>query len=90
VGLEGSYDALEPIIRSYGADATRIYFPYPTPLSPASMPHLPAMRENPAMMVMTFDRAGLARAAASAMRGEGTKVHPAAPSCACEQNQSCP
>ncbi len=32
VGIEGSYDALEPIIQSYRADATRIYFPYPTPL----------------------------------------------------------
>ena len=90
VGLEGSYDALEPIIRSYSADASRTYFPYPTRLSPASMPHGPAMRENPAMMVMTFDRAGLARAAASAMRGEGTEVHPAAPSRACEQKQSRP
>ena len=66
VGIEGRYDALEPIIRSYGADATRIYFPYPMPLSSAPAPHGPAMRKTSSMMVMTFDRAGLARAAASA------------------------
>lgn len=47
VEIDGRYDALEPIIRSYGADATRVYFPYPTPLSSASMPHGPAMREKP-------------------------------------------
>ncbi len=60
VGIEGAPDALEPIIRSYGADATRIYVPYPAPLAAASAP------QGPAMMVLTFDRAGLARAAATA------------------------
>jgi hypothetical protein len=73
VGIEGWYDALKPIIRNYGADATEIYFPYPVLLSPTSMP-----RES-AMMVMTFDRAGLARAAASAMRGESVHSHPVVP-----------
>ena len=62
VGIEGWYDALEPVIRSYGADATRIYFPYPAPLVAGSAPR------GPAMLVMTFDRPGLTRAAASAAR----------------------
>ena len=57
VGIEGWYDALQPIMRSYGVYATRIYFPYPAPLLVGSAPR------GPAMMVMTFDRAGLARAA---------------------------
>jgi hypothetical protein len=65
VGIEGRYDALEPIIRSYGADATRIYFPYPAPFMAGSEPQRPAMRES-SMMVMTFDRVGLARAASAA------------------------
>jgi hypothetical protein len=60
VGIEGQPDTLEPIIRSYGADATRIYFPYPSPFVADSA------LQGPAMMVLTFDRAGLARAAASA------------------------
>ena len=65
VGIKGRPDALQPIIRSYGADAIRIYFPYPAPLSSAS-----ALRETSSMMVMTFDRAGLARAAASSAQDE--------------------
>jgi hypothetical protein len=60
VGIEGRYDSLEPIIRSYGADATRIYFPYPAPFVARSAP------QTPAMMVIALDRAGLAHAAASA------------------------
>jgi hypothetical protein len=71
VGIEGWYDALEPLIRNYGADATGIYFPYPLPLSPTAMAH------GPAMMVMTFGRAGLARAAASVLRRESVDSHPA-------------
>jgi len=66
VGIEGRYDALEPIIRSFGADATRIYFPYPAPFVAGSRPQGPAMPKA-SMMVMTFDRAGLSRAAASAV-----------------------
>ncbi len=73
VGIEGWYDALEPIIRTYGADASRIYFPYPVRLAPASVPR------KPAMMVMTFDRAGLERAAAAAMRRQTAGLDPAAP-----------
>jgi hypothetical protein len=60
VGIEGRRDALEPIIRSYGADAPRIYFPYPAPFVAGAAP------QGPAIMVLTFDRAGLARAVASA------------------------
>jgi len=83
VGIEGWYDALEPIIRSYGADATRTYFPYPLPPSSASTPGAPAVRETPGMMVMTFDRVGLARAAAMAVSfGEGPREPMAAPSAA--------
>jgi hypothetical protein len=67
VGIEGRYDALEPTIRSYGADATRIYFPYPAPFVAGSRPQGSAM-PNTSMMVMTFDRAGLSRAAASAVQ----------------------
>jgi hypothetical protein len=73
VGVEGWYDALEPIIRTYGADATRIYFPYPVPFSLASMPR------EPAMMVMTFGRAGLEGAAAAAMQRQRAGSHQAPP-----------
>jgi hypothetical protein len=51
VGVEGSYDALEPVAMSHAADASQVYFPYPVPLSHASA------SRGPAMMVMTFDRA---------------------------------
>jgi hypothetical protein len=60
VGIEGQPDALEPIIRSYGAYATRIYFPYSAPFVAGAAPH------GPAIMVLTFERAGLGRAVASA------------------------
>ena len=66
VGVESEYDALQPVIRSYGADAAGVYFPYPAPLAAGSPPLGPALRKQPGMMAMTFDRAGLARAAASA------------------------
>jgi hypothetical protein len=72
VGIEGWYDALEPTIRTYGTYASRIYFPYPTPFSPASVPR------EPAMMVMTFDRAGLERAVAAA-RHDAAGSHAAQP-----------
>jgi hypothetical protein len=72
-GLEGRYDTLEPTIRSYSANARQIYFPCPVPLSPASPP-----RET-AMMMMTFDRAGLQRAAALAMPRQAAGLPPAAP-----------
>lgn len=60
VGLEDSYRALEPIIRRYGPVSSRSYFPYPARMTAGSTPR------EPAMLLMVFDRAGLARAAASA------------------------
>jgi hypothetical protein len=62
VGLADSYPALEPTIRRYGPLSSRIYFPYPAPMTAGSTPR------GPAMLVMVFDRAGLARAAAPAAR----------------------
>jgi hypothetical protein len=73
VGVEGLYDAIEPTIRAYRTNASRIYFPYPASLSPASP------RNEPAMMVMTFDRAGLERAAAAAIQRQTAGLHPAKP-----------
>jgi hypothetical protein len=73
VGLEGRYDALESVIRSYGADTTRVYFPYPAPLVVGSAP------QSPGMMVMTFDRTGLASFASSATRSEQSDIHPMTP-----------
>lgn len=59
VGVEGGGTAFKALIARYGADATAVYFPYPARLSPTAEP-----ASNVAMMVMTFDRSGLARAAA--------------------------
>jgi hypothetical protein len=69
VGIEGWYDALEPIVWTYSADASQTYFLYPKTLSPTAPPR------GPAMLVMTFDRAGLEHAAASATRSEWAEVH---------------
>ena len=60
VGVEGSYDVLQPIVETYGADAGQTFFPYPLPISSSAPPR------GTAMMVMTFDRTGLERAAAAA------------------------
>jgi hypothetical protein len=84
VGLEGWYDALEPIIRTYSADASQTYFPYPKTLSSTAASHAPAM------LVMTFDRAALGRAAASATPSERAEAHSATPSRACEYKQRRP
>jgi hypothetical protein len=69
VGVEGWYDALQLIMRSYGVYATRIYFPSPSPLVAGPAP------EGPAMMVITFDRAGLERASVSAACCGGSQHH---------------
>jgi hypothetical protein len=61
VGVVGSYEALRPLIATYRADAARIYFPYPRALTDPPRGDL-FMRQ----MVIAFDRAGLARAAARA------------------------
>ena len=63
VGVVGSYEALQPLIAKYRGDAARVYFPYPHELSAAPRGDL-FMRQ----MVIGFDRAGLARAAARATR----------------------
>jgi hypothetical protein len=64
VGIEGGYAALKPTIDRYSAQASAIYFPYPSRLTPtASLP------DGAAMLVMEFDRTGLARAAALAATG---------------------
>jgi hypothetical protein len=75
VRIEGWYDALEPIVWTYSADASQTYFLYPKTLSPTAPPR------GPAMLVMTFDRAGLEHAAASATRSEWAEVHSVAAAC---------
>ena len=67
VGIEGSYAALNPTIDRYSAGTSEIYFPYPSRLTPSSA----ALTNEAAMMVMVFDRTGLARAAAAAAVGGG-------------------
>ena len=62
VGIIGGYPALKPLIDRYGAETSAIYFPYPARLAPSAA----RLANDPATMVMEFDRAGLARAAAVA------------------------
>jgi hypothetical protein len=79
VGIEGSYAALKPIIDRYGAQASAIYFPYPRRL----MQPTATLTNGAAMMVMEFNRTGLARAAAAATTGvQGQREPAAAPSAA--------
>ncbi len=79
VGIIGSYAALKPIIDRYSAETSAIYFPYPSRLTPSSA----GLTNDPAMMVMVFDRAGLARAAAmAAASGEAPREPTATPSAA--------
>jgi len=63
IGVEGTYEAVQPLITQYGPDSDAIYFPFPQKLG---IP--PAQRSNgigaPALMVMEFTPAGLAHAAA--------------------------
>ena len=61
VGITGSYAALKPVIEKYRGDAERIYFPFPTELLDAAK-----IPEGSHVIIMIFDRAGLARAAAKA------------------------
>jgi len=63
VGVVGSYAALRPLIAKYRADAAHIYFPYPHDLT--DPPHGDTFMRQ---LVITFDRASLARAAAIAAR----------------------
>jgi hypothetical protein len=59
VGVTGTYGALKPIIDNFGRDASRVYFPAPESLSSD------AKDESRGLLLMVFDRDGLARAAAS-------------------------
>jgi hypothetical protein len=61
VGITGSYDALRPVIAKYHDDAERIYFPFPTEFHDAAK-----VPTGAHVIMLIFDRAGLARAAAKA------------------------
>jgi len=79
VGIEGTYAALKPIIARYGAEASAIYYPYPSRLTPS----VASFTNDSAMMVMEFSASDLARAAATAAAGhEGSRQSTAAPSAA--------
>jgi hypothetical protein len=58
VGVVGPYDAVKPIIERYGAAASAIYFPFPHKLSGP-----PRGNTFMRLLVMTFDRGALRRAA---------------------------
>jgi hypothetical protein len=66
IGVVGSYEALTPLIAKHREDAVQIYFPYPR-----------ALTGNPKgdtfmrMLVIVFDRDGLARAAAASVEKAG-------------------
>ena len=59
VGVEGSYDAIRPLIDKYRGSASQIFFPYPEQLSGTS-----EKAGGSALLVMVFDRVQLSRAAA--------------------------
>jgi hypothetical protein len=59
VGVVGSYEALTPLITKYREDAAQIYFPYPRALAVN-----PKGNTFMRMLVIVFNREGLARAAA--------------------------
>jgi len=67
IGVEGSYEALQPLIAQYGPDSTGIYFPFPQKLA-VPPPTKRTEDSAPALMVMEFTPAGLARAAARVAR----------------------
>jgi hypothetical protein len=62
--VQGSYAALQPLIAEYSPDSTGVYFPFPRPQ--ASPPAEDSGKS--ALMVMEFNRAGLASAAARVAR----------------------
>jgi len=56
IGVTGTYEGLEPIIKNYNRDAFRVYFPAPEILAAGT-------RDNGrGLLLMVFDRDGLARA----------------------------
>jgi hypothetical protein len=67
IGVEGSYEAAQPLIAQYGPDSVDIYFPYPRKLSAPPAAKRPE-DSAPALMVMEFTPAGLASAAARVAR----------------------
>jgi hypothetical protein len=55
IGVTGTYDGLEPIIKNYNRDAFRVYFPAPEIL-------VAGTDKGRGLLLMVFDRDGLARA----------------------------
>ncbi|MFZ1121229.1 MAG: hypothetical protein WAN81_13470 [Candidatus Binataceae bacterium] len=68
IGVEGSYEALQPLIAQYGPDSAGIYFPFPRKLAAPSPSEPSSDTGVPALMVMEFTREGLAKAAARVAR----------------------
>jgi hypothetical protein len=68
VGVVGSYDALTPLIAKYRSDAVQIYFPYPRVLAGN-----PKGNTFMRMLVIVFNREGLARVAASVEKAGAPK-----------------
>jgi hypothetical protein len=68
IGVEGSFEALQPLIARYGPDSTGIYFPFPRKLAAPSSSEPSGDTGVPALMVMEFTPEGLAKAAARVAR----------------------
>ncbi len=68
IGVEGSDEALQPLIAQYGPDSTGVYFPFPRKLAAPSPAEPSGDTGVPALMVMEFTPAGLAKAAARVAR----------------------
>jgi hypothetical protein len=68
IGVEGSFEALQPLIARYGPDSTGIYFPFPRKLAAPSSSEPPGDIGVPALMVMEFTPERLAKAAARLAR----------------------
>jgi hypothetical protein len=64
VGLLGTYAAMQPLVDRYGVYARRVYFPF---ASRARKSLSPATSAYYYPLMMSFDRRGLARAAALAL-----------------------
>lgn len=62
IGLVGSFAAIQPLINRYASDAVAVYFPYPNLLANRSR-----FDDTPEILLMAFERQGLARAARKAL-----------------------
>jgi hypothetical protein len=71
IGITGSYPALEPLIEKYRGDTSKIYFPFP-----AELTHRTIIPEGSNVMMMVFDRAGLAQASAKAAKSAAVGSSP--------------